>query len=295
MSLVTVKNAEPNAKAACSLLEQGDILFWDTIPFGLPADDIAWLRGVEQQNTRVHKNISYRPQSHVVRGAGGASKPEIERIAEIMREFSRAATEFLGGVLEPYRGKWSLDYASFRPIEEAGRDLPLHKRNELLHVDAFPSRPVHGGRILRFFININPTEQRVWSIGGRFGDLARDHAPSAGLAKIAAANGGRKFRSGLSRLGVPIPDRSAYDEFMLRFHDHMKEDSSYQETTEKQTIKFSPMTAWVVYTDGVPHSVLSGRLALEQTFIVPFDALVTPEVSPLRILENLAGRPLVTS
>ena len=30
---------------------------------------------------------------------------------------------------------------SYRPAEdeEQGRDLPLHKRNDLLHVDAFPS------------------------------------------------------------------------------------------------------------------------------------------------------------
>ena len=28
------------------------------------------------------------------------------------------------------------------------------------------------------------------------------------------------------------------------------------------------MATWLVYTDGVPHSVLSGQHALEQTFII---------------------------
>jgi len=61
-----------------------------------------------------------------------------------------------------------LDFASFRPLEEQGRDLSLHKRNDLLHVDAFPSRPTHGGRILRVFANINPSVGRVWNVGEPF-------------------------------------------------------------------------------------------------------------------------------
>jgi hypothetical protein len=42
----------------------------------------------------------------------------------------------------------------------------------------------------------------------------------------------------------------------------------------------------------VPHAVLSGQYALEQTFIIPVRALVTPEKSPIRVLEKMAGRPL---
>ena len=52
------------------------------------------------------------------------------------------------------------------------------------------------------------------------------------------------------------------------------------------------MATWLVFTDGVPHSALSGQFAMEQTFIVPVEALVAPEVSPIRVLERLAGRAM---
>jgi hypothetical protein len=43
----------------------------------------------------------------------------------------------------------------------------------------------------------------------------------------------------------------------------------------------------MVYTDGVPHAVLAGQYALEQTYIVPPEAFVTPEVAPIRVLETI--------
>jgi hypothetical protein len=47
-----------------------------------------------------------------------------------------------------------------------------------------------------------------------------------------------------------------------------------------------------VFTDCVPHAALSGQFAMEQTFIVPVEALVVPEVSPIRVLEKMAGRAM---
>ena len=61
-----------------------------------------------------------------------------------VRNYSQSVTAFLTGFLSPYNGQWQLDYASFRPQEEEGRDLPTKKRNDLLHVDAFPTRPTGG-------------------------------------------------------------------------------------------------------------------------------------------------------
>jgi hypothetical protein len=48
----------------------------------------------------------------------------------------------------------------------------------------------------------------------------------------------------------------------------------------------------MVYTDTVPHAVLAGQYALEQTFLVAPDALVAPESSPLKVLESIAGAAL---
>jgi len=60
-----------------------------------------------------------------------------------MRNYSAEVTRFVKQLLAPYSENIGLDFASFRPLEEHGRDLPLKKRNDLLHVDAFP-RGRHG-------------------------------------------------------------------------------------------------------------------------------------------------------
>ena len=181
-----------------------------------------------------------------------------------------------------------------RPFEEQGRDLPLHKRNDLLHVDAFPSRPTRGGRILRVFTNLSPDKPRVWLTTDRFGALAPRFAFEAGLGQIAADGSflGRQFRR-LGRLvGLPGADRSPYDRFMLRFHDYLKENAAFQADCVKTRLEFPPMGAWLVFSDGVPHAVLSGQFALEQTLLIPPSALVAAQSSPLRVLEALCGRPL---
>ena len=46
----------------------------------------------------------------------------------------------------------------------------------------------------------------------------------------------------------------------------------------------------MVFTDVVPHAVLSGQFAVEQTFIIAKDSLAAPELAPASILERLSGR-----
>ena len=48
----------------------------------------------------------------------------------------------------------------------------------------------------------------------------------------------------------------------------------------------------MVYTETVPHAVLAGQYALEQTFLVDPAAMVTPDSAPIRVLEKMAGAPL---
>ena len=96
----------------------------------------------------------------------------------------------------------------------------------------------------------------------------------------------------LKAIGVKGADRSPYDQFMLRFHDFLKENSDYQQKWEKIRLEFPPFSTWMVFTDSVPHAALSGQFALEQTFIVPMEAMVTPEAAPLRVLERLSGRAM---
>src|SRR5205807_1350289 len=120
---------------------------------------------------RAHKNISYNPDGHKVAGFLRQQAGQAERLRHILSAFSRSATAWLAGTLPAYARAWRLDLVSFRPEEEATRRLRLKARNDLLHVDAFPSRPTHGHRILRLFANVNPTEPRVWMTSEPFAKL----------------------------------------------------------------------------------------------------------------------------
>ncbi|MGH9637734.1 MAG: Kdo hydroxylase family protein, partial [Candidatus Angelobacter sp.] len=124
----------------CDQLERGKVLFFSHVPFDFPDADREFLLSQKQTGSRFHKNISYRPAKDLLKGVDENS-PDRERMNAIMRDFSASVTKFVSQFLAPYAGKMKLDFASFRPLEEQGRDLSLHKRNDLLHVDAFPSRP----------------------------------------------------------------------------------------------------------------------------------------------------------
>ena len=284
-------DANLRSRYYCQQLEQGQILFFPQPPFALAKQDTEFLIRQPQTNSRLHKNISYRPDEDLMRGFGGTAKDQT-RAHQIMRNYSSQVTRFVSTLLAPYDGKLLRDYASFRPLEEEGRDLPLHKRNDLLHVDAFPSRPTHGGRILRVFTNVNPAGSRVWLTGERFPGLAERYAVPAGLPRFAAPGKGKRMIHLLHKVGFPVADRSPYDEFMLHFHDFLKENSDFQNSDRKERVEFPPMATWLVFTDGVPHAALSGQFAMEQTFIVPPEVLVSPQDAPIRVLEKLCGEKL---
>jgi hypothetical protein len=79
---------------------------------------------------------------------------------------------------------------------------------------------------------------------------------------------------------------------MLGFHDYLKFNGEYQESCAKYRFEFPPDSTWMVFTDVVPHAVLSGRYALEQTVIVDRESLAGRENAPIEILQGLCGRPL---
>jgi hypothetical protein len=282
--------AREQARWYCDQLERGQVLFFRAIPFEFSEDDRKFLLSRNAAESRFHKNISYRPASDVLRGFADAS--DRKRLQRVMRSFSQEAARFVAKFLAPYAGQLRLDFSSFRPLEEQGRDLPLHKRNDLLHVDAFPTRPTHGARILRVFVNINPVAGRVWNVGAPFHAFVPGIMQAQRLQPPHRGTLGRALARAGSKLGLPICDRSRYDEFMLYLHDWLKENADFQKNSPKREVVFPPGCFWMVYTDGVPHAVMSGRFALEQTFIIPPQALVSPEVAPLRVLETMTGSPM---
>jgi hypothetical protein len=271
-------------------LEEGHIVFFPESPVELPASEREFLLAQRQTRAGYHKNIAYRPRTDRLTGYNGDAT---RRVREILRGWSRAVVRFLGDAFPEYARGARLDYASFRPLEEAGRHLATHSRNDLLHVDAFPTRPTRGDRIFRFFTNINLSAARVWATGETFEELAvRFAKPSGILNRVARGGVGRALRPIARLLRLPGSDRSPYDEFMIRFHHFLKENSEYQAASPKTTIAFPPGSSWMVYTDMVSHLVLSGQYALEQTFILARGSMAEPEKAPIAILEKIAGVPL---
>ena len=277
----------------CSELESGNILYFPRTPFSCPAGEREFLLGLEQSDAAFHKNVSYRPAEDRVGGLAKADPARMEMLRSVLRNYSGRASHFLEELLAPYRGHARLDLASFRPLEERGRPARLHARNDLPHVDAFPTRPTNGDRILRLFTNIHPSRNRVWATSLTFEGLAPRFVPLVGMPRPQSSRFfARSCRSIAAAMRLPGARRSPYDQFMHRCHNAMKENREFQENSPRQRWEFPPNSTWIVMTDFVSHAVLEGQYALEQTFLISHRALLRPEKSPLGILERLAGWPL---
>jgi hypothetical protein len=291
VELITVEEIAPREDYYLAL-ERGNILYFPCTPFVFAEEERELLRRTGLSSSSHHKNIAYRPAEDKVTGFDPAAVPDPEQLRTAMRLYSERALAFMWKLLPRYMETGRIDFASFRPQEEEGRDLATKKRNDLLHVDAFPTRPTRGDMILRFFTNIHPSKPRVWMTSDPMGALAPRYAKDAGLSDVALhPNGGMKHRI-LGAFGGVEGKRSAYDRFMLGFHDYLKFNGEYQQNCAKYRFEFPPDSTWMVFTDVVPHAVLSGRYALEQTVIVSRESLAARENAPIEILQGLCGRQL---
>jgi len=279
----------------CEHLENGNILFFPTCPFEFSKESIQFLLQQKQRKAKNRKNIAYKPKFDKLTNADMSDEKEYQRLLDVMKSFSYESSSFLSKLLGSYGSKWKLDYASFRPFQEKGRKLRIRARNDLLHVDAFPSRPMHGKRILRFFMNINPEENRHWITSESFEALVQKYGGTQKLPfpiypKRSLKNAAfTVFKKTAKTMGLPIILRSAYDHFMLNLHHFLKENEEFQKNGPKDHWEFPPGSCWAVFTDSVTHAALEGQYAMEQTFLIPTDALLSPEKSPLRILERISG------
>ena len=268
---------------AIDALEAGRVLLLADLPFYPLPDETPLLSPAVMGSER--KNISFDPASGAV-GNTSLAGAQADRLRAMLRRFGDAAETLLRDLLPGYAPALERARTSFRPAEIAGRDYSPRHDDRLLHVDAFPSRPMRGRRILRLFSNIAPDgAPRAWRVGEPFSDFARQFLPRAGAGMPG---------SGwlLQRLGATKGRRSEYDRIMLRLHDAGKLDAAYQSGAPRADLSFAAGTTWLCFTDQVLHAALAGHCALEQTFHLPVGALAHPEQSPLRVLERLASRAL---
>jgi 3-deoxy-D-manno-oct-2-ulosonic acid (Kdo) hydroxylase len=287
----------PGSPAESSLeerLERGEVVYYPVCPFPLPEGDDRHFLLEQQLAGRVHKNIGFDPQTGKASGFHWRDNAQGERLRSLLADFSRTTTEWLGRTLPGYRRTWKLDRVSFRPEEEATRRLRLTARNDLLHVDAFPSRPTNGWRILRVFANINRTEPRVWATSEPFEKLLQLFGHQVGLPKSRSAGWVPRLRQGMLTVFRPgKAPRSRYDEFMLRFHNFMKANEDFQERCRKRIWHFPPGSAWMVMTDTASHAALRGRFALEHSYFIAPQSLSLPHQSPAALLERACGLPVL--
>lgn len=297
MTKKIVVQGDLDSQKYCEALEDGNILFFPSIPFSFPQEEIDFLLTQKQGSSSSRKNIAYKPYEDKITNHDSQDKVSSEKLKGILRDYSLRVTNYLSDLLAPYAKGWVHDYASFRPFQEKGRNLRVRARNDLLHVDAFPTRPLHGGRILRFFTNINPTESRYWITSENFEELVKKYMNDVGVPSSLGFSLKdlleRKMKQGLSRIGVNIPLRSPYDHFMLQMHHFLKENGAFQENCHKDHWAFPPGSCWAVFTDQVSHAALEGQYALEQTFIIPQNVLILPEKSPASVLQRLSGKNLI--
>ena len=271
---------------ATQALERGAVLFFPRLRFDLGNDESRFLSPAVGDGKA--KNISLdhtngRLQATALKGGNAAA------LAAMIERFGAGATRLVGELL-PYRHV-ERARTSFRPVEVEGRNYSPINDDRLLHVDAFPSRPLRGRRILRFFCNVAPAAygrdgERHWHVGQPFEDFAR-----AFLDRAKTHTPGKSWL--WEKLGVTRGRRSAYDEMMLSLHDAAKRDSGFQAGSPQEDVHFPPGSCWLVYTDQVLHAALGGAFALEQTFHLGIDQMAEPERSPLRVLERLTGKVLV--
>ena len=270
-------------EAAVRAIEDGGVLVLPQVVFDLSERERRFL-SPEWSDGRA-KNISL--EGTKLKGAHGGAEDLAELTAMVAR-FAQNAADLVVTLFPRYAPFVQRARTSFRPQPAVGRRVSWRKDDSRLHIDAFPSRPNHGERILRVFSNINPDADRVWRVGEPFEAVAgkflpRIADPLPGSAAVLAA------------LRVTKRRRSAYDHLMLNLHDRAKEDMAYQRDCAQQVVHFAPGTTWMCFSDQVMHAAVSGQFMLEQTIHLPVTALYDPSRAPLAILERMTGRSLVAA
>jgi hypothetical protein len=282
-------------------LERGSVVFFPRSPVALPeAEDLEFFRQELPKRLKL-KNISFHPEEGRTRGLDSDDAEMVERVNRVLINVSNEIAAFLGKVAPRLTDNWTVGTCSFRPMQERGRNLSAHASNELIHVDAGAYGATHGDRILRFFINVNPVEDRVWATKGSFPELFAEHGERA---ELGYRNAGPEYlktgpldhlRSGLINLaarGIPVLkvlDSSPYDRAMRKFHNYMKDTPAFQQQQQgHQEFRFPPFSAWMVYTDMVSHACLSGQHAFIHTSLVRLENCHLPEMAPINIMRNAA-------
>jgi 3-deoxy-D-manno-oct-2-ulosonic acid (Kdo) hydroxylase len=269
--------------AGITALEAGKVLYFPRLAYAIAADEQRLITPEIRDPTI--RNISLDANA-CLKGALGDAGTMMALSAMIGR-FRCQAQALIEALLPRYTAGLRLAPTSYRPTQVETRPQSWRADDRRLHVDAFPSRPNHGERILRVFTNIHPDNvPRVWRIGEPFDTVAARFLPKAKPYSRWQAHL-------LKGLHITKSFRSEYDHLMLQLHDGMKADGDYQRHAQQMTMPFPPGSVWICFSDQASHAVMSGQYMMEQTFHVPVAAQYDPKASPLAILTRLTGHSLI--
>jgi|SRR5579885_139875 hypothetical protein len=269
---------------AINNLEDGQILYFPQLTFSLSPEEQFFL---SPDYADPHaKNISYNIKDHKLWGVQHLSDSQHNQLKAMLDRYSRYAHGLIQNLLPRYAQQMMIGRTSFRPVQISNRKTSYRKDDKRLHVDAFPSAPNQGKRILRVFCNINPNgEDRVWRVGEPFEKVANHFLHQIGKPFPCSA-------ALLRMLRITKSYRTLYDHYMLQMHNRMKADEHYQKNCAQQELRLPPGSTWIVQTDHVSHAAMSGQHLLEQTFYLPVKAMKDETKSPLRVLEKILRQKL---
>ncbi|MBC7481593.1 MAG: Kdo hydroxylase family protein [Rhizobacter sp.] len=264
-------------------VERGEVLRFPYLPFALHESELRF-RDPRWADGKA-KNISVRWPAGDMRGAAG-TPAELAALRAMIVRYAEQSEALALRLFPHYRGHLKRGNTSFRPVDVAGRATSWRKDDTRLHVDAFPSNPMQGTRLLRVFCNINPNGRpREWRVGEPFEAHAKRYLPA-----ISRPLPGSAWL--LAKTGITKRRRTEYDHVMLQLHDRAKADAGFQKDSPQAKVSFAPGTTWVVYSDQVLHAAMGGQHMLEQTFYLDAMHQQRPETSPRGTLERLMGREL---
>jgi len=269
-------------REALAALENGKVIYFPKLTFELTEDEKSLLTPTLSDGKA--KNISMDPNGRIQHSAAQGAQREL--LTGMMQRFAEGAVALVGELFPGYTRVLERARTSYRPAEIEGRVYSKINDDTRLHVDAFPTRPMRGRRILRLFSNVNPNGQpRVWHVGEPFEDMAMKVLPFVN-EPVAAKS------LLLALVGVTRGMRAPYDSIMLGLHDEAKLDEKYQKNSPHTEIAFPPGSTWLCFTDQVMHAALAGQYVLEQTFHLDIDAMGTPDRAPIKVLERMMKRKL---
>jgi hypothetical protein len=273
-----------NAESAWSTaLEAGNVLYLPHLAFTLSEAEQPLL--TPAACAPKIRSICLDAQGQLTGAVGDAATQAA--MAAMIGRFRQQTQALIGSLLPRYAKAVRLAPTNFRPLRVETRTQAWRADDRRLHLDASPTHPNYGERILRVFANIHPAGlPRMWRIGEPFEVVARHFLPRV-----------KKYSARSARLLYALRRtkslRSEYDHLMLQLHDQMKSDLDYQQDAHQITVPFAAGSVWICFSDQTSHAAMSGQYLLEQTMHLPVAQQYDPGSSPLAILGRITGRALV--